>query len=130
MSSLSMKIENSAASSISRRDWINKSTFLVGGSAFLSAPAFAEDDAETVTEPASAEPVITAPEIKPKVSVMGGLLEKYQDGTRGFRMLAPSGWNKFEGEVGAYDVKWQDLVDPTENVKISTTPVKSTTTSV
>lgn len=44
--------------------------------------------------------------------------------------MAPSGWNKFEGEVGAYDVKWQDLVDPTENVKISSSPVKSTTTSI
>lgn len=44
--------------------------------------------------------------------------------------MAPSGWNKFEGEVGAYDVKWQDLVDPTENIKISTSPVKSTTTSI
>lgn len=40
------------------------------------------------------------------------------------------GWNKFEGEVGAYDVKWQDLVDPTENIKINSSPVKSTTESV
>lgn len=40
------------------------------------------------------------------------------------------GWNKFDGEVGAYDIKWQDLVDPTENIKISSTPVKSTTESV
>ena len=38
--------------------------------------------------------------------------------------------NKFDGEVGAYDVKWQDLVDPADNVKLSSTPVKSTTTSV
>ena len=45
-------------------------------------------------------------------------------------MMAPSGWNKFEGEIGAYDLKWQDLVDPTENIKISSTPVKSTTTSI
>ena len=30
----------------------------------------------------------------------------------------------------ADDVKWQDLVDPAENVKISTSPVKSTTTSI
>jgi len=60
---------------------------------------------------------------------MGGLLEKYQD-SRGWTILAPSGWNKFDGEVGAYDVKWEDLVDPTENIKISSTPVKSTTTSV
>jgi len=67
----------------------------------------------------------------PKVTTrMGGLLEKYQDGNRGWTILAPSGWNKFEGEVGAYDVKWQDLVDPRENIKVSSTPVKSTTTSV
>lgn len=64
------------------------------------------------------------------ITRMGGLLEAYQDGPRGFRMMAPSGWNKFEGEVGAYDVKWQDLVDPTENIKISSTPVKSTTESI
>jgi len=44
--------------------------------------------------------------------------------------MAPSGWNKFEGEVGAYDVKWQDLVDKTENIKITTSPVKSTTSSI
>lgn len=60
---------------------------------------------------------------------MGGLLEKYQD-SRGWTILAPSGWNKFEGEVGAYDIKWQDLVDPADNIKLSSTPVKSTTTSV
>ena len=56
--------------------------------------------------------------------------EPYQDGPRSFRMMAPTGWNKFEGEVGAYDVKWQDLVDPTENIKLSSSPVKSTTTSI
>jgi photosystem II oxygen-evolving enhancer protein 2 len=44
--------------------------------------------------------------------------------------MAPSGWNKFDGEVGAYDLKWQDLVDPTENIKVSSTPVKSTTVSI
>jgi photosystem II oxygen-evolving enhancer protein 2 len=58
------------------------------------------------------------------------LLEAYQDGARGLRLMAPSGWNKFEGEVGAYDIKWQDLVDPTENIKISSSPVKSTTESI
>ena len=61
---------------------------------------------------------------------MGGLLEKYQDINRGWTILAPSGWNRFDGEVGAYDVKWQDLVDPRDNVKVSSTPVKSTTTSI
>jgi len=59
-----------------------------------------------------------------------GQQEPYQDGPRGFRIMAPSGWNKFEGEVGAYDVKWQDLVDKTENIKITTSPVKSTTSSI
>jgi photosystem II oxygen-evolving enhancer protein 2 len=68
---------------------------------------------------------------EPRVTTrMGGLLEAYQDGARGIRIMAPSGWNKFEGEVGAYDLKWQDLVDPTENIKISSTPVKSTTESI
>jgi len=32
--------------------------------------------------------------------------------------------------VGAYDIKWQDLVDQSENIKISSTPVKSTSTSI
>lgn len=76
---------------------------------------------------ANAEPTDETPRI---VTRMGGLLERYQDSTRGISILAPSGWNKFEGEVGAYDLKWQDLVDPKENVKISSTPVKSTTTSI
>lgn len=68
---------------------------------------------------------------EPRVTTrMGGLLEAYQDGARGLRLMAPSGWNKFDGEVGAYDVKWQDLVDSTENIKISSTPVKSTTVSI
>lgn len=72
-----------------------------------------------------------AGEDEPRVTTrMGGLLEAYQDGARGIRIMAPSGWNKFEGEVGAYDIKWQDLVDPTENIKISSSPVKSTTESI
>jgi len=72
-----------------------------------------------------------AGEEEPRITTrMGGLLEPFQDGPRGIRLMAPSGWNKFEGEVGAYDIKWQDLVDPTENIKISSTPVKSTTESI
>jgi hypothetical protein len=76
---------------------------------------------------ASAYPDEETPRV---VTRMGGLLEAFQDGARGVRLMAPSGWNKFEGEVGAYDIKWQDLVDPSENIKISSTPVKSTTESV
>jgi len=100
---------------LSRRESLQKAAFgILGGLTVVSQPAFAVVSEET-----------------PKVTTrMGGLLEKYQDGPRGFQILAPSGWNKFEGEVGAYDVKWQDLVDPKENIKLSSTPVKSTTTSM
>lgn len=84
----------------------------------------------TVTAPSVAF-AGAAGEDEPRItSRMGGLLEPYQDGARGLRLMAPSGWNKFDGEVGAFDVKWQDLVDPTENIKISSSPVKSTTESV
>lgn len=100
---------------VSRRQSFEKAAFgLIGGLTLATFPAFAEVEDET-------QLISTR---------MGGLLEKYQDGTRGWRILAPSGWNKFEGEVGAYDVKWQDLVDPRDNVKVSSTPVKSTTTSM
>lgn len=58
------------------------------------------------------------------------LQEAFQDGPRSIRMMVPSGWNKFEGEVGAYDIKWQDVVDNSENIKISSNPVKSTTSSI
>jgi len=64
------------------------------------------------------------------VSRMGGLLEKYGDTTRGWSIFSPSGWNKFDGEAGAYDVKWQDVVDNRENIKVSSNPVKSTTSSM
>ena len=105
--------------SISRRHLFVQSTVSAGAaiavSSSCSAPAWAG----------------IAGEEEPRVTTrMGGLLEAYQDGARGLRLMAPSGWNKFEGEVGAYDIKWQDLVDPTENIKISSSPVKSTTESI
>lgn len=77
--------------------------------------------------PANAVPSEETPRVTTR---MGGLLDPFQDGPRGIRMMVPSGWNKFEGEVGAYDLKWQDLVDTAENIKISSTPVKSTSTSI
>lgn len=103
-------------------------------------PAFADDE-ETLAVTTTAEEQAPPPS-KPKyvaqideetprtVTRMGGLLEPFQDGLRSIKMSVPSGWNKFEGEVGAYDIKWQDLVDQTTNIKISSTPVKSTTTSI
>jgi photosystem II oxygen-evolving enhancer protein 2 len=105
--------------SIKRRQMLINA-IVSGGAAFVS----------TITPIQSAWAGI-AGEDEPRVTTrMGGLLEAYQDGARGLRIMAPSGWNKFEGEVGAYDIKWQDLVDPTENIKISSSPVKSTTESI
>jgi len=67
----------------------------------------------------------------PKITTrMGGLLERYQDVNFGLSLMVPSGWNKFEGEVGAYNIKWQDLVTQEENIKISSSPVRSNTTSI
>ncbi len=103
---------------VSRRESFTKTASLVGG-------AIA---AGVLGVPASSWAAVS--EETPRVTTrMGGLLEKYQD-SRGWVIMAPSGWNKFDGEVGAYDIKWQDLVDPTDNVKLSSTPVKSTTTSM
>jgi hypothetical protein len=93
-------------------------------SAAVIVPAFL---AAAMPQPALAFPEEETPRVTTR---MGGLLDKFQDGGRGVRLMAPSGWNKFDGEVGAYDIKWQDLVDPSENIKISSTPVKSTTESV
>eukprot|EP00584_Thalassiosira_punctigera_P005462 CAMPEP_0172527134 /NCGR_PEP_ID=MMETSP1067-20121228/1878_1 /TAXON_ID=265564 ORGANISM="Thalassiosira punctigera, Strain Tpunct2005C2" /NCGR_SAMPLE_ID=MMETSP1067 /ASSEMBLY_ACC=CAM_ASM_000444 /LENGTH=222 /DNA_ID=CAMNT_0013310807 /DNA_START=182 /DNA_END=850 /DNA_ORIENTATION=+ len=105
---------------VSRRESFSKTVSLYGGVIAGSSVL--------VGAPASSLAVVT--DETPKVTTrMGGLLEKYQD-SRGWTILAPSGWNKFDGEVGAYDVKWQDLVDPTDNIKLTSTPVKSTTTSV
>ena len=62
-------------------------------------------------------------------SRMGGTLEPYVDAPRGFKLLKPSGWNKFDVDPGVYDVKFQDLIEPFETVQVSTSPV-ATATSV
>jgi len=102
---------------VSRRESFANVAAIVGGVAgIIASPSIA-----------SAYPSDETPRI---TSRLGGLLERYGDTQRGLSLLVPSGWNKFEGEVGAYDIKWQDLVDQRENIKISSTPVKSTTTSI
>lgn len=88
------------------------------------------EEAPPAPAPAPAPPAVYRDETPRVVTRMGGLLEPFQDGPRSIKMMTPSGWNKFDGEVGAFDIKWQDLVDGTENIKISSTPVKSTTTSI
>jgi hypothetical protein len=105
---------------VSRRDSFSQAASLFGGVGVASILV--------AGTPLPSLAVVT--DETPKITTrMGGLLENYQD-SRGWTILAPSGWNKFDGEVGAYDTKWQDLVDPTDNIKLSSTPVKSTTTSV
>lgn len=103
---------------ISRRESLVKAASMIGGTIVSGV----------ITNPTASWATVT--DETPRVTTrMGGLLERYQD-SRGWSILAPSGWNSFDGEVGAYDKKWQDLVDPTDNVKLSSTPVKSTTTSM
>jgi photosystem II oxygen-evolving enhancer protein 2 len=110
---------SSGTASISRRQAFGKAIVAGSGAAAVLA---------STAPPARAG---IAGDNEPRVTTrMGGLLESFQDGARGLRIMAPSGWNKFEGEVGAYDIKWQDLVDTTENIKISSAPVKSTTESI
>ena len=75
-----------------------------GGLALVAAP------------PALAEVL----DIPPATTKMGGLLEKYADVNRGFRLLKPTTWNQFDGEPGAYDVRWVDVVAPAESVTLST----------
>jgi len=75
-----------------------------GGLALVAAP------------PAFAEVL----DIPPATTKMGGLLEKYADVNRGFRLLKPTTWNQFDGEPGAYDVRWVDVVAPAESVTLST----------
>ena len=52
-------------------------------------------------------------EIPPATTKMGGLLEKYADVNRGFRLLKPTTWNQFDGEPGAYAVSYTHLTLPT-----------------
>lgn len=105
---------------VSRRESFAKAASVIGGTIAASSGLVMNPSAASATV-TDETPIVT--------TRMGGLLEKYQD-SRGWKILAPSGWNAFDGEVGAYDKKWQDLVDPTDNIKLSSTPVKSTTTSM
>ena len=71
---------------VSRRESFAK----FGGAAAIAT-------AVLTNSPASSFAVVT--DETPKVTTrMGGYLEKYQD-SRGWTILAPSGWNKFDGEI-------------------------------
>jgi len=77
------------------------------------APAFAED--------------FSMEDVPISTSRLGGVLEQYSDLQRGFKMMTPYSWNKFENGEG-YDVRWVDLVNNKENVLLRSSPVKSDST--
>jgi hypothetical protein len=131
--------------SVSRREAFAKTaTTLIGGTVASSligvpSPARAEVADETPKVTSRMGGLLVSHSLYPMTSLLCSARwkanwcttsqERYQD-PRGWQILAPSGWNKFDGEVGAYDIKWQDLVDPTDNIKVSSSPVKSTTNSM
>ena len=53
------------------------------------------------------------------------MLEPYVDGPKGFKLYAPSGWNKFDADPGVYDVKFQDIIESETIVQVSTSPVQT-----
>lgn len=58
---------------------------------------------------------------------LGGQLEPFADVTKGYRLAKPLGWNRYDGVSGEYVVKMVDLVDPTQVILLTSSPVKSET---
>lgn len=58
-----------------------------------------------------------------KAGDLSGLVTPYKDLPKGFSILRPSGWNEFEGLQEAYDIKWQDVIQPLEFITVLTTPL-------
>lgn len=71
-----------------------------------------------------------APEVE-KVSLtttkLGGQLEPFSDVAKGYRCAKPLGWNRYDGTSSEYVVKLVDLVDPTQVILLTNSPVKSET---
>mmetsp|Transcript_12015 Transcript_12015/g.36634 ORF Transcript_12015/g.36634 Transcript_12015/m.36634 type:complete len:214 (-) Transcript_12015:1292-1933(-) len=51
-----------------------------------------------------------------------GQVEPYKDTQKGFKVLRPSGWNEFAASEN-FDIKWQDIIEPLEQITVITTPV-------
>lgn len=94
----------------------------------LSRRALGAQVASGLTVLALGQSSVTAADA-PSASRMGGLLEPYIVPSQGYKLLKPSGWNKFDADPGNYDVKFQDIIEPFETVQVSTSPV-ATATSV
>jgi len=105
------------ASSIARREFVST----VAGAAVVG----------TFGALVSAEEAATIPEVSRNINRMGGLLEPNTEPGCPFKLFKPSNWNYFSGagSEGAYDAKWVDIVNP-DSVIVTSSPVKSTTTSV
>lgn len=58
---------------------------------------------------------------------LGGQLEPFADVNKGYRCAKPLGWNRYDGTAGEYVVKLVDLVDPTQVILLTNSPVKSDT---
>lgn len=54
---------------------------------------------------------------------ISALVTPYKDLPKGFSILRPNGWNEFEGSPDAYDIKWQDVIQPMEFITVLTSPV-------
>eukprot|EP00953_Heterococcus_sp_UTEX-ZZ885_P037407 19219-Heterococcus_DN1.PRE.1 len=118
--SMSTPLPNQAV--VSRKAFV--STAAASIAAVAAAPAFAEPDVATAEATAEATEV---EEVKRASTRLGGLLEPYSDTAKAFRLSKPLGWNKFDNVPGEYDVKFTDIINPSEVIVLQTTAVKSDT---
>lgn len=61
---------------------------------------------------------------------ISSLVTPYKDLPKGFTILRPNGWNEFEATPDAYDIKWQDIIQPLEFVTVLTNNVSKDKTLV
>lgn len=54
---------------------------------------------------------------------IASLVMPYKDLPKGFTILRPREWNEFEGMQEAYDIKWQDIIQPLEFITVLTSPI-------
>jgi len=90
---------NLPSPSSTRRAFVTSATASLSVAPFLAPFAASADEPDTSASPPTrrAQPLPT--EETPLVTTrQGGLLEKYQSTTgAGWKMMAPSNWNKFDG---------------------------------
>lgn len=128
---------------ISRRQLAQQT--LAAGALSLLRPAAARADEEMAaveTPPAvdEAPPPPPPPPPRPPTPIvpktftnddtfnsMGGSLVGYVDAPKGYKLYKPTAWNQFDTDPGVYDVKFVDLIEPSEIVQVSSSPVAKAT---